>query len=168
MIYAFDTFYQEDCARTVAIAFKNWEDAEPTQVFEETITTPSSYIPGEFYKRELPCLLSLLNKIPLSAVDVLVVDGFVHLNDDLKLGLGGHLWKSMNERYPVVGVAKNGYRELDNAQRSILRGDSQKPLFITAQGMALDVAAQNIQNMHGKYRFPTLLKLVDQLGRNGV
>ena len=45
------------------------------------------------------------------------------------------------------------------------RGESKKPLFITAKGIDLDLAAHHIKEMYGPYRFPDLLKQVDSIGR---
>ena len=47
----------------------------------------------------------------------------------------------------------------------LLRGESVKPLYITAKGMSLDEAKKVVASMHGKYRFPTLLKEVDSVAR---
>ena len=49
--------------------------------------------------------------------------------------------------------------------RTIVRGESKNPLFITSEGIAVDEAAKLIQSMHGEFRIPTMLKLVDQLSR---
>ena len=51
---------------------------------------------------------------------------------------------------------------------SIYRGDSAKPLFVTAVGMTLEEAKAHIASMHGEHRIPTLLRRVDQLCRGIV
>lgn len=38
--------------------------------------------------------------------DCIIVDGFVHLEDD-KPGLGKHLYDALNGKVRVIGVAKN-------------------------------------------------------------
>ena len=88
MILAFDTYYFDDKAKTVCLAFKNWFDAEPIRSYEETISGVADYEPGAFYKRELPCIISLLNKIQpnLEEVSTIIIDGFVLLDDQKKLG----------------------------------------------------------------------------------
>jgi len=50
--------------------------------------------------------------------------------------------------------------------QKIFRGKSTNPLYITSEGIELEIAADLILNMHGIYRIPTLLKKVDQLCRN--
>ena len=77
---------------------------------------------------------------------------------------------------PVIGVAKNRFRSYvsgsadDPAFESIelLRGDSNRPLFVTAIGMAPRDAAALVRSMHGANRLPTLLKRVDRLCRQGL
>ncbi len=165
MILAFDTYYFEDKAKTVAIEFSDWTAESVTQVYEETITGIDEYTPGEFYKRELPCILSLLKQIDLSTCKTIIVDGFVVLDDENKIGLGGYLYNRLNNEIPIIGVAKNDFIKIQTNKRAVYRGESKKPLFITAKGIDLDVAANCIKHMHGPYRFPDLLKQVDALGR---
>jgi len=165
MIYAFDTYYVDDIAKTVCVGFKNWQAVNSDIVYEESLPVANDYQSGEFYKRELPCIMSLIGQIPLMDDDVLVVDGYVTLGADGRLGLGGHLYKSLDERYAVVGVAKNEFAAQDDARRMVLRGNSQKPLFVTTLGIGVDEVATYIQTMQGDYRIPTLLKLLDQRTR---
>ena len=121
------------------------------------------YQSGQFYKRELPCLLALLEKIemPLSYI---IVDGFVHLDANKKAGLGKYLYHALEEKIAVIGVAKNTYKNATN-NIEIYRGQSKKPLYITAEGLQLEVAKEYIHAMAGDFRIPTLLKRVDQLCR---
>lgn len=120
------------------------------------------YQPGQFYRRELPCLLAVLATGP--AMDIVLVDGYVWLADESHPGLGAHLYRALDEKVAVIGVAKTSYPGVKLVQE-IRRGDSQTPLFITALGIDLSEAADHIFRMHGPHRIPTLLKLVDQLCR---
>lgn len=165
MILAFDTYYYEDKARTIALQFENWQDTEETNVYEETLSGISEYVSGEFYKRELPCIVSLLAQIDLTQCKAIVIDGFVILNDERKLGLGGYLYEKLNPRIPIIGVAKNNFAKINSQKKAILRGESKKPLYITTVGIDLDFAAQKIKEMAGEYRMPDILKKVDSLGR---
>jgi len=63
MILAFDTYYYDEKARTICLAFESWEAADYVAVYSEELENIADYTPGEFYKRELPCILSLLKKI---------------------------------------------------------------------------------------------------------
>ncbi len=165
MILAFDTHYFDDKAKTVAIQFENWTDEVPHQVYSEILSDIQPYESGEFYKRELPCIVSLLKQVDLTFIDIIVVDGFVVLDDKGALGLGGYLYDALDQKIPVIGVAKNNFAKIDALKIPIQRGDSKKPLYITAKGISLQQAASYIQDMHGEFRFPTLLKEVDRLGR---
>ena len=166
MIYCFDTFYKNNTAKTACIGISSWQNENPDFEMEEVISDIEDYESGSFYKRELPCILSILEKIDLNAKeDILVVDGFVLLDDDGKLGLGGHLFHALDKRFPVIGVAKNNFYTLDRMKSAVLRGDSKKPLYITALGLPLQEAHQSILGMHGDFRMPTILKLLDQNSR---
>lgn len=165
MILAFDTYYFDDKAKTVCLAFHNWEDAEEAAVYTQLLKDIADYEPGEFYKRELPCILSLVQEIDLSEVETIVIDGFVQLDDEGRLGLGGHLYEKLDQKIPVIGVAKTNFATIQQLKRPLLRGESKNPLYITAIGMDVDEATVNIHNMHGEFRMPTLLKRLDGLTR---
>lgn len=166
MIYAFDTYYYEDYANTVCIAFEDWASDREVEVFTEQTAISSEYESGAFYKRELPCILSLLNKIVLREEDIIIIDGYVTLDNEGKIGLGGHLYKALQEKYPVIGIAKNEFTTPDSQRRNVLRGDSKTPLFVTAVGADVDDIKIEVEKMHGPYRIPTLLKKLDQLSRS--
>ncbi len=161
MILAFDTYYIEDKAKAVAVAFNNWTDATPLEIYSEIIEGIAPYEPGSFYKREMPCVLSLLKTIPTEKVECIVVDGFVQLNDDGKPGLGAHLYEALEQKYPIIGVAKSGFHNNKKHVRELLRGESKKPLYISSIGFPLEEAYSYIQSMHGEFRMPTLLQLLD-------
>lgn len=165
MIYAFDTYYHEDYANTVCIAFEDWKSDHEVEIFTEQTNISSEYESGAFYKRELPCILSLLDKIVLREGDIIIVDGYVTLDDNGKIGLGGHLYEALEGMYPIVGVAKNGFISPDIRRREAFRGESKAPLFVTARGIEVDEIKVHVEQMHGPYRIPTLLKKLDQLSR---
>src|SRR5439155_10587314 len=114
-------------------------------------------------KREMPCLLTVLAEVaePLESI---IVDGYVWLADEGTPGLGAHLFEALGEAVPVVGVAKTRFASA-RAARPVLRGDSQRPLFVTAAGIDVEAAAEHVRAMHGEFRLPTLLKRVDHLCR---
>lgn len=163
MILAFDTYYFENKAKTVCLLFESWTDDRPLNIFTEIVEDVEEYIPGEFYKRELPCILSLLQRIDMVLVEYIVIDGFVILDDKMKLGLGGYLYESLHSKIPVIGVAKTNFATIQKLKKEIIRGESIKPLYITSMGIDLELAASFILQMHGIYRFPSLLKQLDNL-----
>jgi deoxyribonuclease V len=166
MILAFDTYYFANKAKTVCLAFHNWEDAQEAAVYTELLENIAEYEPGAFYKRELPCILSLLEQINLEEVTAIVVDGFVQLDDVGKPGLGGHLFEALQRKIPVIGVAKTNFATIEQLKRSLLRGESKNPLYITAIGIGLEDATEKIRKMHGEFRIPTLLKRLDGLTKD--
>lgn len=163
MILCFDTYYFDNKAKTVCLAFEEWTTKDDFTVYSEVMEGIEEYIPGEFYKRELPCILSLLKKIKYEKIEVIIVDGFVYLDDNHKLGLGGHLYNYLEEKIPIVGVAKSNFASITNCKRELRRGKSSNPLFITAVGIDIDEAVRLINNMAGDFRIPTLLKHLDTL-----
>ncbi|NMH27929.1 endonuclease V [Flavobacterium silvaticum] len=163
MIAAVDTYYYGNKARTVAIVFRHWESGDFEGHYIEETEISAEYVPGEFYKRELPCILSILKKVDMDAIEAIVVDGYVFLDDDSKLGLGGHLYESLHRKYPVTGVAKTNFVSVKDKKKELFRGESKNPLYITAIGIDLENATQNISHMSGEYRNPKLLKQLDML-----
>ena len=122
---------------------------------------PEAYAPGEFFKRELPLLLLVLNSIS-TAISVVVIDGYVWLGADEKPGLGVHLFKLFG--VPVIGVAKTKFRD-DTWSEKVFRPGSIRPLFVTSIGMATTAATNCIMQIHGNHRIPTILRDVDQTAR---
>src|SRR5262249_19721463 len=119
------------------------------------------YQPGEFYRRELPCVLAVLERGP--AAEVIVVDGYVWLGPE-RAGLGAHLYQALGERTVVIGVAKSRFVSATDAV-PVYPGDSRSPLYVTAAGVSVEEAAGWVARMHGPYRIPAMLKRVDQLAR---
>lgn len=142
------------------ILFRDWTDSKGIRQFTVQVKDVAPYEPGAFYKRELPCLMAALAKVT-EPLDCVVIDGNVWL-DDGKHGLGAHLFDAIQK--PVVGIAKTSFKGSLFAQH-VLRGQSKVPLFVTAAGMDPVLAARYVTSMHGDYRVPTMVKLVDRLCR---
>jgi len=164
MILAIDVDYRaNNTALAAGVLFSDWQSEVPTEEVCITVQNVAEYIPGQFYKRELPCILAVLQASE-HIVDTIVVDGFVSLGNDKKPGLGQHLWETLEEKIPVIGVAKSAFKDTPS-NTQVWRGTSAKPLYVTSVGIALEMAKVFVQNMHGEYRLPTLLKRVDYLCR---
>jgi deoxyribonuclease V len=157
-----DVQYHPDHAIAAAMMFDHWTDAIPIRVVTQRIDEVAPYEPGAFYKRELPCLLAVLETF-CEPLETIIVDGFVWLDDQNKRGLGAHLFDALEKRITVVGVAKTAFTGAPALE--VLRGQSKQPLFVNSIGCDQIRAAQWIANMHGEHRVPTLLKAVDQLAR---
>lgn len=163
MILAVDVDYGDSSAKVAGVTFSNWDDQEPEKIYLTQIVGIAKYIPGSFYKRELPCILSLLSEHSLTP-DVIVIDGYVYLNGIDKPGLGKHLYNALGGDIAIIGVAKRAFKDIDN-KFALYRGESKNPLYVTAVGIDIHKARKAIVQMHGKYRNPTLLKKVDQICR---
>ena len=163
MLLAADVAYDEDTdtARVAGVLFGRWSAPRPEAEYVVTHHGLAPYQPGSFFMRELPCLLTLLGRVghPISLV---IVDGYVDVASG-RPGLGRILYGALSPRIPVVGVAKS---KLVGAEAiEVLRGDSTRPLQVSAVGMDPAEAAERVRKMHGRHRLPTLLKRVDQLSR---
>lgn len=158
---AFDVHYLNDGrASAAAVVFDAWGDERASAVYHRMRAGAAAYIPGAFFRREMPGILALMDMIA-APPRTLIVDGYVVLST--RPGLGSHLFEALDGRIPVIGVAKSEFAGSDAARVS--RGRSGRPLFITAVGMSVETAAACIQAMHGPYRIPTLLRHVDRLAR---
>lgn len=164
MLFATDIYYLETGARSVGILF-DWGDESPHKTIEEHIPQVEEYVPGQFYKRELPCILKLLERVELSALEAIIVDGHVYVDNDKKFGLGGHLWEVLERKVPVIGVAKSYFHGTEEVSLPVFRGDSKQPLYISCVGYDHQLAIDRVAAMHGDFRMPTLLKKLDQLSR---
>ena len=161
MIIALDVHYTANGAKAVAVLF-NQMDSKPVEVITTAIPHVEEYIPGQFYKRELPCLLQVLNKIDFSDLELLIIDGYVYTDNNHSPGLGAHLWEAINRKTPVAGVAKTRFAGNSQLCTEVYRGTSKNPLFISAIGIDMDEVAGLIKTMHGENRIPTILKTLDQ------
>ena len=162
MIAALDVHYDEASSKATAAAviFQRWDDAEPIAQYTAGCEVAEAYVPGEFFRRELPCLLAVLKQIQ-ETLSLILIDGYVTLGD--KPGLGMRLWEALPLKMPVIGVAK---RQFQNAAAiEVTRGESKIPLFVTAVDIAPAKAADSIRKMHGPFRIPTMLKRADRLAR---
>ncbi len=157
---------ERDEAVAACVEFRAWTDAVPAAEHVRRIPQVEPYVPGQFYKRELPCVLAVLRDMT-EPLELLVVDGYVFLDGDDRPGLGAHLYEALGRAVPVIGVAKNRFRA-NTAAIEVLRGDSNRPLFVTSVGIEAAEAAELIERMHGNFRLPTLLKRVDRLCRDGL
>lgn len=161
MLVAIDVHYRDKEAKVVAVLFNHWTDEEALRFRTCYVPVAADYEPGAFYKRELPCLLNILEEIDLKTVDGIVVDGYVYLDDQMKKGLGAHLYDELSAQIPVIGLAKSSFLKSKRHSIEVLRGSSIKPLYVTAIGMPVDTAADHIRRMHGDFRIPTLLQQLD-------
>jgi deoxyribonuclease V len=162
MLAFLDVHYTEPTARAACVLAHGWADAGACGQHTVEVSPISPYEPGKFYRRELPCLLAVLRLAP--ALEVVIIDGYVWLDEHHAPGLGAHLFEALERQVPVVGIAKTAFKGSPMAER-VLRPSSKKPLFITSIGLPQPEAARLVSTMHGAARLPTLVRLADAHAR---
>lgn len=168
MIACFDVQYGDQTGCAAAVVFDDWFSAVARAQYTKMLPIAAAYQPGQFFRRELGPLNSVFAVIE-EPIDVCVIDAYCTLDDSGNAGLGSHFYQAVQAQgrnIPVIGVAKNRFRDTTHAAE-VLRGSSQRPLFVTSVGMPLQQAADRIAKIHGDHREPTMLKLVDRIARDG-
>ncbi|WP_231559645.1 endonuclease V [Flavobacterium rivuli] len=84
-VLAIDVYYRPNDAKAVGVIF-NWEDAKPTETVVEYIKGVGDYVPGEFYKRELPCIQHIFEVVNLNTIDAIIIDGHMYVDNAVVLG----------------------------------------------------------------------------------
>lgn len=162
-IAVLDVQYQGDTAFASLVSAFDWIDAVPAGTCTVIVPNCHPYVPGQFYKRELPPLLSAIRQSG-HTYDVMVVDSYVWLDEAGTPGLGAHLHQALQGAIPVVGIAKTAFQGSQFALQ-VLRGASRRPLYVTAVGIEPAVAARQVASMHGGGRIPDLVRFADRLAR---
>ena len=164
MIACVDVHYSAQLATAACVVFADWQDEDLIE--EHLISEPISaeYEPGKLYLRELPPILSILGAVD-GDIDRVIVDGNVWLDDDGRPGLGARLFDALGAgRVAVIGVAKSFFFEGDRVV-PVKRGGSERPLYVTAAGIDVAEAAEQVRTMRGEFRLPENLKRADSLCR---
>lgn len=164
MNLAVDVHYTGDRAVAAGILFADWTADRIAGQHRVALADIQPYVPGRFFERELPCILALLDAIDATPRTI-VIDGYATLGPDERDGLGAHLYKALDSKVPVIGVAKTRFAGTP-PEAEVLRGRSGNPLFVTSRGVEPGEAKRLIRTMHGANRLPTLLGAVDRLCRS--
>jgi deoxyribonuclease V len=149
-------------ARAAAVVTADVRFATVTSEHIAVLADVAPYRPGAFFTRELPPLRAVLGRT--GAIDLLVIDGYVHLDPHGRPGLGAHAHAEF--AVPVIGVAKSAFRGASHAIQ-VHRGNASRPLYVTAVGISAAHAADMVRGMTGAYRLPDALRRVDTLARTG-
>jgi deoxyribonuclease V len=165
MILAVDVSYREGRAIAAGVLFRAWDDSEPRQTLFAQVAKTASYVPGQFYKRELPCILAVVQQLE-QLPEYILIDGYVTLGIRRRPGLGKRLYDALESQAAVVGVAKTRFKDTP-ADARVYRGKSQRPLYVTAVGIDETEARRLVAGMHGEHRVPEMLRLADRLSRQG-
>jgi deoxyribonuclease V len=161
LFVAVDVHYlSESQARAAVVAAHERTFSPVAWTRTATVAPGAPYRAGEFFRRELPALRAV---IPApGALALIVVDGYVDLDAAGRPGLGAHVRAEYG--VPVIGVAKTAFKTATHAAQ-VLRGQSQRPLYVTSAGIAVTEAAVVVREMEGRFRLPDALKLADRLAR---
>lgn len=151
-------------ANVAAVAFEDWDAAEATKTYASRIAQVDKPVRGQLDLRELPCVMQLLSEHGL-APEIILIDGFVHLDANETPGLGQHLHQALGGKVPVVGVSRKGLPGL-SAQFEVMREDEAPPLWVTCAGIDIGAAKARLRAMHGRKRVPTLMKLAARLAKS--
>lgn len=151
-------------ANAAAAAFDAWDAAEATKTYVSRIADVEKVVRGELDLRELPCVMQLLREHSLEP-ELILLDGFVHLDADETPGLGLRLYQALGGKVPIVGVSKKGLPGLP-VQFEVMREEETQPLCVTCAGIDIGAAKARLRAMHGRKRVPTLMKLVARLAKN--
>ncbi|MFG6489596.1 endonuclease V [Roseateles sp. BYS78W] len=151
-------------AQAAAVAFDAWDAPEAAKTYVSHIAQVEKPARGEPDLRELTCVMQLLREHKL-APELILIDGFVHLDAEATPGLGQHLFHALGSRTPVIGVSKTGRPGLP-AQFEVMREEEARPLTVTCAGVDIGAAKVRVRAMHGRKRVPTLMKLVARLAKN--
>ena len=166
MFMAVDVHYRDNSAVAAGLLFDHWSASEPVHELVIPVAQIAPYEPGNFFRRELPCILALLHHLP-DLPEIIIVDGYVDVGRKERPGLGRHLYQALQGRVAVIGVAKTRFKDSPSSA-VVYRTPSRRPLFVTAAGISPDHARRCIVRMHGNWRIPTLLKRVDRLCRQAI
>jgi deoxyribonuclease V len=160
---AVDVYYPAGGGATAAAVIAT-DPAFASVIAERTarLRQVAPYRPGAFVTRELPAIRAVL--AGAGRIDLLIIDGYVHLDPDGRPGLGAHAHAEL--AVPVIGVAKTAFRGASHAIE-VYRGAATRALYVTAAGLPAEQAAALVLQMAGPYRLPDALRRVDTLSRAG-
>lgn len=157
---------QETDAVTATVAGIRFEGIKQSRILNEytvEVNDVAPYESGQFYKREMPCLLALINQID-EPFDAIIIDGYVFLDGVSKAGLGKYLYDNLSNKKPIIGIAKNHFYDIPE-DYAVWRGISKHPLYVTSIGIEIKKAKEMISRMDGDNRMPKMVTYVDKLGR---
>jgi deoxyribonuclease V len=154
-----DVQYAGTRARAGCVIAHGWTDAAPADERTRETEVAAAYVPGEFYRRELPPVLDILRGV--DGLATAVIDAHVWLGHD-RPGLGARLHEALGGAVAVVGVAKNAFASAPSLP--VVR-NAARPLYVSAIGLDPHDAAARVAAMAGPYRIPALIRRADQLAR---
>ena len=122
--YYTDKDTDKEYARTVAGIFETYDDITFKDIVITRTDNIALYEPGNFYKRELPCIVDVLKECWKRGyiLDTIIIDGYCHMCEDdgvtYHKGLGVRLKEYLRDNsLPcvnslIIGIAKHPYKYL--------------------------------------------------------
>lgn len=163
MILIIDGDYTNEIAHMAGVILNDYKDKSIAGFITADTYSPEPYESGSFYKRELVGVEAILDKLNISEIELIIIDGFAKFNDGVHKSLGEHVY----EKYyiPVIGVAKKWCEFCKIENTETYRGNSKTPLFVTVVGGNHSAAKRVIEEMYGENRLPYAIKLADSIAR---
>jgi deoxyribonuclease V len=124
-----DAAYGNEASAAACVMAAGWESGAAISEFTHRDGPAADYQPGEFYRRELPLIVSVLAMLPRKP-DIVLIDGYVWLGVEGRKGLGAHLHEALNADSAIVGIAKTKSRARAIGQRRCCVGRA-KALFLS-------------------------------------
>ena len=107
MIALVDVGYGEHEAVAACLVLADWGDEAPVEERVVKVSPIADYEAGSFYKRELPCVLAAVEALA-SVPSMVVVDGYVWLDDEGRKGLGAYVHEALG--LPVPSAPRSWLR----------------------------------------------------------
>ena len=157
-----DAAYIDRNAAVCGVCFSEIASEVPQYICTAVVKGVAEYMPGSFYLRELPCLQKVIERVK-GEPDLLIIDGYVWLPGG-RAGLGARLFQAMDEKLPVIGIAKSPFRG-QSLGKKVFRGRSMRPLYVTSAGIEECKSAEMVREMRGRYRVPDMMRIADMNSR---
>jgi deoxyribonuclease V len=161
-----DVKYFDDYAAVGYALFESHKSREAIATGQVIHQGVMPYESGLFYKRELPCLLAALEQLDFEP-QIIYIDAYVWLGENKK-GLGAYLYEALSGQVPVIGISKTVYVGATDSMQEVIRQESVRPLYVSAIGMDVGLAADWVWEMPGPYRLPDMIKLADRMSRQTI
>lgn len=166
MVVIIDADYNEETrtGHVAGIVARDILAEKEEYVLTAIVTEIADYISGQFYRRELKSVKSIIEQMKKEEIDLIVIDGYADSGTE-EHALGTFVFEEYN--IPVIGIGKNKYNRCVLENLEVYRGKkSQKPLYVTSKGMDNEKAKELVKQMAGENRLPYFVKLADNRARD--
>ena len=80
----------------------------------------------------MPCLVDIISDFDINNIDVIIIDGYVYLDDAGKPGLGICLYEYFNKMIPIIGVAKTSFHLNIKYVKDVVRAKADTHYMLAA------------------------------------